>query len=104
MLFRSVSQSRYDLYFPAFANLGEQAVLSKEIYCTGDVADGNAILIPKVDADEAMDAASCIGCVQLTVYYNRIYFCCIFSLSYKWFKCCYHRFKGHLYIIFMIKE
>jgi len=29
---------------------------------TGGVPDGNAILIPKEDADEAMDAASCIGC------------------------------------------
>jgi len=29
---------------------------------TGGVADGNAILIPKGVADEAMDAAQCIGC------------------------------------------
>ncbi len=29
---------------------------------TGGVADGNAILIPKPDADYAMDAAECIGC------------------------------------------
>ncbi len=29
---------------------------------TGGVPDGNAMPIPKVDADEAMDAASCIGC------------------------------------------
>lgn len=29
---------------------------------TGGVPDGNAIPISKVDADEAMDAASCIGC------------------------------------------
>lgn len=29
---------------------------------TGGVADGNAILIPKPAADEAMDAAECIGC------------------------------------------
>lgn len=29
---------------------------------TGGVPDGNAIPIPKEDADEAMDAASCIGC------------------------------------------
>ena len=32
-------RTRYDFYFPAFANLGEQAVFSKEIYCTGDPAD-----------------------------------------------------------------
>lgn len=34
--------TRYDFYFPVFANLGEQAVLRKEIYCTGvpgDAAD-----------------------------------------------------------------
>jgi len=29
---------------------------------TGGVPDGNAIPIPKVDADLAMDAAACIGC------------------------------------------
>lgn len=29
---------------------------------TGGVPDANAIAIPKVDADESMDAASCIGC------------------------------------------
>jgi len=29
---------------------------------TGGVPDGNAILIPKHDADLAMDAAECIGC------------------------------------------
>lgn len=28
--------TRYDFYFPAFAALGEQAVLNKEIYCQGD--------------------------------------------------------------------
>ena len=29
---------------------------------TGGAQDANAILIPKADADEAMDSASCIGC------------------------------------------
>ncbi len=29
---------------------------------TGGMLDGNAILIPKQDADKAMDAAECIGC------------------------------------------
>lgn len=33
--------TRYDFYFPAFAMLGEQAVLSKEIYCTGEAADND---------------------------------------------------------------
>jgi len=31
--------TRYDFYFPAFAMLGEQAITSKEIYCTGQAAD-----------------------------------------------------------------
>lgn len=33
--------TRYDFYFPAFAMLGEQAVLSKEIYYDGSGADNN---------------------------------------------------------------
>lgn len=31
--------TRYDFYFPAFAHLGEQAILNKEIYCRGDSND-----------------------------------------------------------------
>ena len=34
--------TRYDYYFPAFAMLGEQAILNKEIYCDGSANDGNA--------------------------------------------------------------
>ena len=34
-------RTRYDFYFPAFANLGEQAVLSKEIYCDGGSSDND---------------------------------------------------------------
>ena len=34
-------QTRYDFYFPAFSMLGEQAVLNKEIYCTGTGADND---------------------------------------------------------------
>jgi hypothetical protein len=33
--------TRYDYYFPAFAMLGEQAVLNKEIYVTGGSSDVN---------------------------------------------------------------
>lgn len=33
--------TRYDFYFPAFATLGEQAVLNKEIYVRGDVNDNS---------------------------------------------------------------
>ncbi|WNK12789.1 MAG: major capsid protein [Microvirus sp.] len=33
--------TRYDFYFPVFANLGEQAVLNKEIYMDGSANDNN---------------------------------------------------------------
>jgi hypothetical protein len=32
-------KTRYDFYFPAFAHLGEQAILNKEIYCDGSSND-----------------------------------------------------------------
>jgi len=35
--------TRYDFYFPAFATLGEQAILNKEIYVTGDSTQDNAV-------------------------------------------------------------
>lgn len=34
-------QERFDFYFPVFANLGEQIVYSKEIYCDGSANDDN---------------------------------------------------------------
>ena len=33
--------TRYDYYFPAFSHLGEQAILNKEIYCTGASTDND---------------------------------------------------------------
>lgn len=38
-----LSQSRYDYYFPEFANLSEQAVLQKEIYMGTDNTENNKI-------------------------------------------------------------
>jgi len=35
--------TRYDYYFPAFATLGEQAVLNKEIYVTGNTTQDNSV-------------------------------------------------------------
>lgn len=32
-------KTRFDFYWPTFANLGEQAVRNDEIYCTGDTTD-----------------------------------------------------------------
>lgn len=36
-------QTRYDFYFPVFAHLGEQAVLNKEIYVTGDTTQDDGV-------------------------------------------------------------
>jgi hypothetical protein len=33
--------TRYDFYFPAFATLGEQSILNKEIYVTGNTTDND---------------------------------------------------------------
>jgi len=35
--------TRYDFYFPAFATLGEQAILNKEIYVTGNSTQDNQV-------------------------------------------------------------
>ena len=35
--------TRYDYYFPAFAALGEQAILNKEIYVTGNTTQDNSV-------------------------------------------------------------
>jgi len=36
--------TRYDFYFPAFAMLGEQSVLNKEIYCVGNDVTGDDLV------------------------------------------------------------
>jgi len=36
-------RTRYDYYFPAFSHLGEQSVLNKEIYCTGNDGPDNTV-------------------------------------------------------------
>jgi len=35
--------TRYDYYFPAFATLGEQSILNKEIYVTGNTSQDNSV-------------------------------------------------------------
>lgn len=43
-------QTRWDYYWPALANIGEQAVLSKEIYADGSAADQDVFgYIPRYD-------------------------------------------------------
>lgn len=44
-------KSRFDYYFPVFANIGEQAVLNKEIYATGTDTDNKAFGYQEAWAD-----------------------------------------------------
>lgn len=44
-------KSRFDYYFPVFANIGEQAVLNKEIYATGTSSDDKAFGYQEAWAD-----------------------------------------------------
>ena len=44
-------KSRFDYYFPVFANIGEQAVLNKEIYATGTDTDDRAFGYQEAWAD-----------------------------------------------------
>lgn len=44
-------KSRFDYYFPVFANIGEQAVLNKEIYATGTDTDDKAFGYQEAWAD-----------------------------------------------------
>lgn len=44
-------KSRYDYYWPALANIGEQAILNKEIYAQGNTADEEAFGYQEAWAD-----------------------------------------------------
>ena len=45
---------------------------------TGQPQDANSILIPKQDADEAMDVdATCIGCVLALQHVKMVLQCCL---------------------------
>ena len=44
-------KSRFDYYFPVFANIGEQAVLNKELYATGTDSDNKAFGYQEAWAD-----------------------------------------------------
>ena len=59
-------RTRYDFYFPAFANLGEQAVLSKEIYCTGDAADDDVFGYQERWAEYRYDPSQITGLFRST--------------------------------------
>lgn len=59
-------QTRYDFYFPAFAMLGEQAVLNKEIYTQGTAADDNVFGYQERWAEYRYDPSMITGLFRST--------------------------------------
>ena len=85
-------KSRFDYYFPVFANIGEQAVLNKEIYATGTDSDNKAFGYQEAWADyrykpsrvsgEMRSAATkSLDCWHFADYYEKLP-----SLSPDWIK------------------
>lgn len=58
--------TRYDFYFPAFAHLGEQSILNKEIYCDGSAADGNVFGYQERWAEYRYDPSQVTGLFRST--------------------------------------
>lgn len=58
--------TRYDFYWPAFAMLGEQAVLNKEIYCDGSAADAQVFGYQERWAEYRYDPSQCTGLFRST--------------------------------------
>lgn len=54
-------KSRFDYYWPVFANIGEQAVLNKEIYADGSVKDGEVFGYQEAWADYRYRPNICTG-------------------------------------------
>ena len=60
-------RTRYDYYFPVFAQLGEQAVLSKEIYCDGSSADDDVFGYQERWAEYRYNPSEITGLMRSTV-------------------------------------
>lgn len=58
--------TRYDFYFPAFAMLGEQALLNKEIYCDGSATDNNVFGYQERWAEYRYDPSQISGLFKST--------------------------------------
>lgn len=59
-------QTRYDFYFPAFAHLGEQTILNKEIYCTGLSTDNDVFGYQERWAEYRYDPSQITGLFRST--------------------------------------
>lgn len=60
-------RTRYDFYFPVFANLGEQAVLNKEIFCTGTAKDDDVFGYQERWAEYRYHPSQITGLMRSTV-------------------------------------
>lgn len=58
--------TRYDFYFPAFANLGEQSVYNREIYCDGSANDANVFGYQERWAEYRYNPSSITGLFRST--------------------------------------
>lgn len=59
-------RSRFDYYWPVFANIGEMAVLNKEIYATGGVKDNEVFGYQEAWADYRYKPSRCTGEMRST--------------------------------------
>lgn len=59
-------KTRFDYYWPVLANIGEQAVLNKEIYCDGSVKDNEVFGYQEAWADYRYKPSICTGEMRST--------------------------------------
>ncbi len=59
-------KSRFDFYWPVFANIGEQAVLNKEIYAQGNSEDDEVFGYQEAWADYRYKPSRCSGYMRST--------------------------------------
>lgn len=85
-------KSRFDYYFPVFANIGEQAVLNKEIYATGTDSDDKAFGYQEAWADYRYKPSRVSGEMRssatksLDVWHFADYYNQLPTLSPNWIK------------------
>lgn len=85
-------KTRFDYYFPVFANIGEQAVLNKEIYATGTETDDKAFGYQEAWADYRYKPSRVTGEMRssatksLDVWHFADYYNKLPTLSPDWIK------------------
>lgn len=85
-------KTRFDYYFPVFANIGEQAVLNKEIYATGTDSDNRSFGYQEAWADYRYKPSRVSGEMRssatksLDVWHFADYYSKLPTLSPDWIK------------------